>query len=56
MFALITKAIDKSWTQDTWFIIKNALPLVVSGLLQHSIGLTTIFQVGHLGEAELGAC
>jgi Na+-driven multidrug efflux pump len=34
---------------------KNALPLVVSGLLQHSIAMTTVFQVGHLGQKELGA-
>lgn len=35
--------------------MRNATPLVLTGLLQHSIGLANIFAVGHLGKTELGA-
>ncbi|KAH7349748.1 putative MATE efflux family protein subfamily [Plectosphaerella cucumerina] len=41
--------------QEVWLMVRNAAPMVVTGLLQHSIGLTNIFAVGHLGKTELGA-
>ncbi|KAH6693746.1 multidrug and toxin extrusion protein 2 [Plectosphaerella plurivora] len=42
-------------SSEVWLLVRSAAPLVVTGLLQHSIGLTNIFAVGHLGKSELGA-
>ncbi|KAH7013096.1 multidrug and toxin extrusion protein 2 [Ilyonectria destructans] len=46
---------NSNWVRDARLLARNSVPLIVAGLLQHSLSITNIFAVGHLGEIELGA-
>lgn len=48
------KVITTSYRRETQVLGVNALPLVITFVLQNSLSLASIFSVSHLGTAELG--
>ncbi|AGO12574.1 AaceriAER234Wp [[Ashbya] aceris (nom. inval.)] len=48
------KIITTSYKRETTVLTKNALPLVVTFILQNSLSLASVFSVSHLGTKELG--
>lgn len=47
--------IQTTWQRETKVLAKYSLPLMVTFLLQYSLTVASIFTVGHIGTAELGA-
>ncbi|CAO0798304.1 unnamed protein product [Mucor circinelloides] len=46
---------DSSWMTEFRWLIKNALPIVFTFLMQNSLQMASIFTLGHLGPTELAA-
>ncbi|KAI7890001.1 mate-domain-containing protein [Mucor mucedo] len=44
-----------TWKSEFQWLIKNALPIVFTFLLQNSLQMASIFTLGHLGPTELAA-
>jgi len=53
--AIAAKKIQTTWQREAKVIAKYSLPLMVTFLLQYSLTVASIFTVGHIGTAELGA-
>ncbi|PKY09318.1 MATE efflux family protein [Aspergillus campestris IBT 28561] len=53
--AVIAGLIQTTWKREALVIGRNAAPLVLTFLLQYSLTVASIFTLGHLGKAELGA-
>lgn len=53
--AVIAGLIQTTWKREALVISRNAAPLVLTFLLQYSLTVASIFTLGHLGKAELGA-
>lgn len=47
--------IQTTWQRETKVLARYALPLMVTFILQYSLTVASIFTVGHIGTAELGA-
>lgn len=47
--------INTSWQRETKVALRYSIPLMVTFLLQYSLTVASIFTVGHIGVAELGA-
>ena len=48
-------AITTTWQRETKVLLRYSLPLMATFLLQYSLTVASIFTVGHIGTAELGA-
>lgn len=53
--AIAHKKIHTTWQREAKVIAKYSLPLMLTFLLQYSLTVASIFTVGHIGTAELGA-
>ncbi|PLN86725.1 MATE efflux family protein [Aspergillus taichungensis] len=53
--AVIAGLVQTTWKREALVIGRNAAPLVLTFLLQYSLTVASIFTLGHLGKAELGA-
>lgn len=53
--AVMAGLIQTSWKREAQVISKYSIPLMVTFLLQYSLTVASVFAVGHLGTAELGA-
>lgn len=47
--------IQTSWQREAKVLVSYSLPLMATFLLQYSLTVASIFTLGHLGTAELGA-
>ncbi|KAK5085193.1 hypothetical protein LTR05_004472 [Lithohypha guttulata] len=47
--------IQTTWQREAKVLARYALPLMVTFILQYSLTVASIFTVGHIGTAELGA-
>ncbi|KAB8232432.1 MATE family efflux transporter [Aspergillus alliaceus] len=53
--AVAAGLIHTTWKREARVIGKNAVPLMITFLLQYSLTVASIFTLGHLGTIELGA-
>lgn len=53
--AVMAGKIKTTWQRETKVLIRYSSPLILTFLLQYSLTVASIFSVGHLGTAELGA-
>ena len=53
--AVTAGIIQTTWQRETKVIAKYSAPLMATFLLQYSLTVASIFTVGHIGTAELGA-
>lgn len=53
--AVAAGKITSSWQREAKVLTKSSAPLILTFLLQYSLPVASIFTVGHIGKAELGA-
>ncbi|KAK5947493.1 hypothetical protein PMZ80_001643 [Knufia obscura] len=53
--AVAAHKIHTTWQREAKVVAKYSLPLMITFLLQYSLTVASIFTVGHIGTAELGA-
>ena len=53
--AVSANLIQTTWQREAKVIARYSLPLMITFLLQYSLTVASIFTVGHIGTAELGA-
>ncbi|KAF2703670.1 MATE efflux family protein [Pleomassaria siparia CBS 279.74] len=53
--AVAAGKIATTWQREAKVLTKSSAPLVLTFLLQYSLPVASIFTVGHIGKAELGA-
>lgn len=53
--AVTAGKIHTTWQRETKVLARFSAPLILTFLLQYSLTVASIFSVGHLGTAELGA-
>ncbi|KAF1839511.1 MATE efflux family protein [Decorospora gaudefroyi] len=53
--AVAAGKINTSWQREAKVLTKSSAPLILTFLLQYSLPVASIFTVGHIGKAELGA-
>ena len=53
--AVLEGKIATSWQRETKVVVQYSVPLMVTFLLQYSITVASVFTVGRIGVAELGA-
>jgi MATE family multidrug resistance protein len=53
--AVAAGKITTTWQREAKVLTKSSAPLILTFLLQYSLPVASIFTVGHIGKAELGA-
>ncbi|CAA9965119.1 NorM Na+-driven multidrug efflux pump [Pyrenophora teres f. maculata] len=53
--AVAAGKINTTWQREAKVLTKSSVPMILTFLLQYSLPVASIFTVGHIGKAELGA-
>lgn len=53
--AVTAGKIHTTWRREAKVLTKYSAPLILTFILQYSLTMATVFTVGHIGKAELGA-